>query len=959
MMEYWNSGIKFSWERRRPLRHLQLRHPWLALGIAAVCSLFLLNASAQYIGFVYPAGGQRGSTVRVTLGGQKLEGVDRVIVSGSGVTGRIIEYNKRMNNQEVQLINEQLQELKRTPPAEQPELTYSNTISKIERILGGQVQNPACASIANLVIAEISFAPDALPGPREIRLCTKNGISNPLVFNVGQLPEITLEPMATSSLVVLGKEEQTVRRKRRAAKAPAPEMMMMQGMMMMEAVEVPAGLAEDECYVKLPCTLNGQIAQGNVDRYCFTAKKGQKLVVIVQARELVPFMADAVPGWFQPILVLRNSQKKEVSYVDDYQFKPDPVMLCEIPEDGEYHLEIYDSLYRGREDFVYRITLGEIPFVTSLFPLGSRIGEVSKVEVKGWNLEETYIMPEIKDPRPGVYPVTIRGKAGLLHSNPMPYAQSPLPECLEKEPNSQLRTAQKVTLPIIINGRIDTTSKKDIFQFEGRSNDVVVAEVIARRLNSPLDSILKITDEKGKILALNDDREDESTGINTHHADSLISYTLPKNGTYYLHLTDTQNRGGEDYGYRLRISEPMPDFDLRLVPSMVSIKSNSTATLKVLALRHDGFTNAISFRLKGETNSFSVQGKMSSTQTVATITVKTKIGETPEPATLVIEGVATNGAQEWVREAVPSEDRMQAFLWRHLVPAQELRALVYNPPPPPPKQPKEKKREETKAETKKVDFPQGLLLHYNFDQWEAGGKVTDRTGRNNIGQATGAKWTNSGKQLGGFEFSSSPGFIDVNTATNLNPKTMTLGLWLKISGPAIFDRYLFEKQRGSGFGLVIAGAENGADKKGKLCFIVNNKECWSDGVITDASWHHLFARYDGQNLTLALDGEIQKTSTAWTGEIASNTNTLTIGMNRTNPTTQEKKTGLSGFIDDVMIFDHAIRDEEIPVVIASTRPKFSKSQVISRLNELKELLDRGLIIQSFYDRKAKECEVNP
>jgi hypothetical protein len=935
------------------------RHPLYSLGVAAFCSLLVLNASAQYIGYVYPAGGQRGTTVRVTLGGQKLEGVDRVIISGSGVTGRIIEYNKRMNNQEVQLITEQLQELKRVPLAGQPDATHSNTISKIERILGGQVQNPACASIANLVIAEISFAPDATPGPREIRLCTKNGISNPLVFNVGQLPEISLEPMMTSSLVVLGKEEQTVRRKRRAAKAPAPEMMMMQGMMMMEAVEAPAGLAEDESYIKIPCTLNGQIAQGSVDRYCFTAKKGQKLVVIVQARELVPFMADAVPGWFQPILVLRNAQKKEVSYVDDYQFKPDPVMLCEIPEDGEYHLEIYDSLYRGREDFVYRITLGEIPFVTSLFPLGSRVGEISKVEVKGWNLEESYLMPDIKDSCPGIYPLTVRGKTGLLLSNPMPYAQSTLPECLEKEPNSQLRTAQKVTLPIIINGRIDMTSKKDIFQFEGRSNTVVVAEVMARRLNSPLDSILKITDEKGKILALNDDREDESAGINTHHADSSLTYTLPKDGIYYIHITDTQNRGGEDYGYRLRVSEPMPDFDLRLVPSMVSIKSNSTATLKIFALRHDGFTNAISFRVKGETNAFIVQGKMSSTQTVTTLTVKTKLGETPEPAILVIEGIATNGAQEWVREAVPTEDRMQAFLWRHLVPAQELRALVYNPPPPPPKQPKDKKPEDPKEVTKRVDFPQGLLLHYNFDQWEANGKVTDRTGRNNTGQATGGKWTNSGKQLGGYEFSSSPGFIDVNNATNFNLKTVTLGLWMKIPGTTTFDRYLFEKQQTNGFGLVIAGAENGADKKGKICFVVNNKECWSDTAIADASWHHLFARYDGQHLTLALDGVVQQTRTAWTGEIASNTNALTIGMNRTNPTPAEKKAGLSGVLDDIMIFDHAIRDEEIPVVIASTRPKFSKSQVASRLNELKELLDRGLIVQSFYDRKVKECEVSP
>jgi hypothetical protein len=41
--------------------------------------------------------------------------------------------------------------------------------------------------------------------------------------------------------------------------------------------------------------------------------------------------------------------------------------------------------------------------------------------------------------------------------------------------------------------------------------------------------------------------------------------------------------------------------------------------------------------------------------------------------------------KEIVHEAVPAEDRMQAFLWRHLVPAQKLEALVFDPayqPPP-------------------------------------------------------------------------------------------------------------------------------------------------------------------------------------------------------------------------------------------------------------------------------------
>jgi len=65
--------------------------------------------------------------------------------------------------------------------------------------------------------------------------------------------------------------------------------------------------------------------------------------------------------------------------------------------------------------------------------------------------------------------------------------------------------------------------------------------------------------------------------------------------------------------------------------------------------------------------------------------VKTTLKETRQPVNLVVEGRATIDGRDVVREAVPAEDRMQAFLWRHLVPAGEMKALVYDPslkPPP-------------------------------------------------------------------------------------------------------------------------------------------------------------------------------------------------------------------------------------------------------------------------------------
>jgi hypothetical protein len=46
---------------------------------------------------------------------------------------------------------------------------------------------------------------------------------------------------------------------------------------------------------------------------------------------------------------------------------------------------------------------------------------------------------------------------------------------------------------------------------------------------------------------------------------------------------------------------------------------------------------------------------------------------------LCIEGIARIQDREVVHRAVPAEDRMQAFLWRHLVPAKDLKAVVFDP----------------------------------------------------------------------------------------------------------------------------------------------------------------------------------------------------------------------------------------------------------------------------------------
>jgi hypothetical protein len=527
--------------------------------------------------------------------------------------------------------------------------------------------------LGETVTLQISIAPDAAPGKRELRVATPQGLSNPLIFCVGQLPEFT--------------EKETIDVVPPPANQPATQALVNQ-------VRIQA--AATDLAITLPATVNGRIkpglgtpqqqgrqgqpfTPGQADRYRFQARRGQELMMVASARELMPYLADAVPGWFQAVLTLYDAEGHEVAYNDDYRFHPDPVIHFAVPKDGEYTVEIKDALYRGREDFVYRISIGELPFITSAFPLGGPAGAKTDVELTGWNLPEHHIVMDTRDKAQGIYPLVARREE--IISNTLPFQVDSLPEVPEKEANHTQATAQRVALPVIVNGRIRRPGEWDVFRFEGHAGQTVVAEVYARRLESPLDSVLRLTDATGRQLALNDDCEDEGAGLETHHADSRILATLPSNGAYYLYLGDVQQQGGPEYAYRLRISAPRADFELRVTPSAINTNGGMTVPLTVHALRKDGFSGEIRLALRDAPRGFVLSGAVvpagqDRIRITLTAPPPSQMPPPREPLRLVLEGRATIEGREVARQAIPAEDMMQAFFFRHLVPAIDLKVAV-------------------------------------------------------------------------------------------------------------------------------------------------------------------------------------------------------------------------------------------------------------------------------------------
>lgn len=638
------------------------RPRWHAiLAVAALLTLAThLHAQTApkdpHIGYVYPAGGRQGTDFDVLVGGQFIKEATGVYISGEGVKAKVVKWYRPLTqgeyvglSQKIRFTREDLEEKQKKEGKSEPitdEMVYKiagiteNDLKEMEiyRKRDADPKRQPNDQIAEELTLKITIDAKAPLGKREMRVLTPYSMSNPIWFQVGQWEE-------------------------RRETEPNDE-------------------TPDPCIGStLPVVVNGQIMPGEVDRFSFTARKGTRLVIAADARELMPYLADAVPGWFQGVLALYDSAGRELAYAGAYYYRQDPVIYYEVPADGQYVVEIRDSIYRGREDFVYRLTLGELPFVTGIFPLGARAGQEVVVELQGWNLVETQLK---------VRALADRNRPLRWYSIPQtdkvsvrfPLRIDMTSEILDQEPNDRPEQAQDVTLPIIVNGRIDRRDDKDVFRFD--AHGTVVAEVYARRAGSPLDSAVSVTDATGKEIAFGDDFRDDAQPLITHHADTLMTAVMSGKGPYCLHLSDAQRKGGKDFIYRLYIRAPRPDFDLRVVPSCIIAKPGMTVPITVHALRRDGFDDPIHLALVEPPPGFKLSGAVvpgNADKLRLTLTVPPAAGK--EPFLLEMDGQSLGSSRHrrFSRPAVPAESMMQAFLWTQIVPAEQWAVLVNDDPP--------------------------------------------------------------------------------------------------------------------------------------------------------------------------------------------------------------------------------------------------------------------------------------
>ncbi len=160
---------------------------------------------------------------------------------------------------------------------------------------------------------------------------------------------------------------------------------------------------------------------------------------------------------------------------------------------------------------------------------------------------------------PGVRELRVATKQAVSSVSHLRVTDFPVFREDEKKSNNTRETAQPVTLPVAICGRVERFEDVDCYSFDGKAGQQLTLEVYAQRVThgihgmvvrGPLiylmDSLLTVYSPNGQVLAQND---------NFVGGDSFLHVRLPADGTYYVEIRDARYAGSGRYPYCLEIAD--------------------------------------------------------------------------------------------------------------------------------------------------------------------------------------------------------------------------------------------------------------------------------------------------------------------------------------------------------------------------------------------------------------------
>ncbi len=439
----------------------------------------------------------------------------------------------------------------------------------------------------------VTIASNVAPGVYEARFVGRFGISNPRAFIVGYLPE-AIAPSTNSTTA--------------------------------SAMEL-----------NLNSTIYGRVQPNTVGWFRFSAKKGQRL--------FIECLAESLDSRMDAMLVLSAEGGHELE-----RARTGGLIDFTPQTDGTYLLKVADFLYRGGDDYFFRLTLTSGPRIDFALPAAGLPGTKTNIALYGRNLPGgkpangfasdgkalEQLNVEVVFPgdqrkryldtglimRPsnaGVDGFEYRLKTPKGIANPILLGFATAPVVLEREPNNEPDQAQKIRPPCEINGQFFSAREQDWFTFEAKKGDAYWIEVLSQRLGLPTDPFVLVQrvtkNDKGEeqtsdVLELAD--SDTNLGdreFNTSSRDPAGRFEAKEDGTYRLVVRDLFQRAERSprFIYRLSIRPESPDFRLvaqSLAPKLKAdaknidigiplLRRGETLPVRVMAFRRDGFNGDI------------------------------------------------------------------------------------------------------------------------------------------------------------------------------------------------------------------------------------------------------------------------------------------------------------------------------------------------------------------------------
>lgn len=469
-------------------------------GLALVLLALGAEAASPALGTILPRGAQRGTEVELTFQGDRLDDAVDLFFHDTGITLQSI-----------------------TPES------------------------------ANSVKAKVAIAADCRVGTQLIRLRTKSGISNAVLFSVGNLPEL--------------------------------------------AEAEPNSKPEEAQAVEMNHTINGVIESEDVDYFAVNLAVGDRISVEIEGLRLGGMLYTGMP--FDPKVRLFGPAGHERVAADDTQScLQDAAFVYVTEEEGPHLIAVSDAAYLGNGNARYRLHVGNYPRPIMASPLGGSPSQQFEVTWLGdpglaatpgiFPAAEPMIVPAID----GIDPATLKFPSGFsrltmastekgITPTPFLLRRVEIPVTREVEPNTTIAEATLGPAPGAFEGVIAEPGDEDFFAFEGAPHGAYDVRVWARELGSPLDSVLDLWNPADGHLGGNDD---------TYGPDARMRITVDADGRYKMRVRDHLGSGGETYAYRIEAVPVEPTLRTSLIenrPGSLTLHQGACNFLLVSAARED------------------------------------------------------------------------------------------------------------------------------------------------------------------------------------------------------------------------------------------------------------------------------------------------------------------------------------------------------------------------------------